>query len=188
MAGSDNESDDASVHSEATIAQQQQNIQPQIITTVSNNNAKNQWKQEDYTKAFPSSWSSVSFNPLKTKGGLELLSFDDLYYKLKTLEVDIKGYSTFSSSQSAGPSHSAFVSTTSASKKMSQYADKSNLIFIYLHSPSNTKNGVSQFYRKNRSGGDGLEMANANDISVRVTPSVEQKAEGRVDFDKKEIC
>ncbi|GJY85876.1 hypothetical protein Tco_0499902 [Tanacetum coccineum] len=56
---------------------------------------------------------------LKNKGGLELLSFDDLYYKLKTLEVDIKGYSTFSSSQSAGPSHSAFVSTTSASKKIS---------------------------------------------------------------------
>ncbi|GJX11424.1 putative ribonuclease H-like domain-containing protein [Tanacetum coccineum] len=40
MAGSNNDSDDASVHSEATIAQQQQNIQPQIITTVSNNNAK----------------------------------------------------------------------------------------------------------------------------------------------------
>ncbi|GKG19939.1 hypothetical protein Tco_0379740, partial [Tanacetum coccineum] len=37
---SDNESDDASVHSEATIAQQRQNIQPQIITTVLNNNAK----------------------------------------------------------------------------------------------------------------------------------------------------
>ncbi|GKA01682.1 hypothetical protein Tco_0674347 [Tanacetum coccineum] len=40
MAGSDNDSDDASAHSEATIPQQQQNIQPQIITTVSNNNAK----------------------------------------------------------------------------------------------------------------------------------------------------
>ncbi|GJS96617.1 hypothetical protein Tco_0803585 [Tanacetum coccineum] len=49
-----------------------------------------------------------SFN-LENQSGLELLSFDDLYYKLKTLEVDIKGYSTFSSSQSAGPSHSAFV-------------------------------------------------------------------------------
>ncbi|GJV56841.1 putative ribonuclease H-like domain-containing protein [Tanacetum coccineum] len=202
--GSDNESDDASVHSEATIAQQQQNIQPQIITTVSNNNAKfpylkkdeyevwamkmeywitnndmNIWKviqngnnlkrtgrdhdgrviilppttadehiavqreskarttllqsipddhdakilsqltqlkakpeDEDinlkFLRALPSSWSQVALT-LKTKGGLELLSFDDLYYKLKTLEVDIKGYSTFSSSQSAGPSHSAFV-------------------------------------------------------------------------------
>ncbi|GJY32349.1 putative ribonuclease H-like domain-containing protein [Tanacetum coccineum] len=47
MAGSDNESDDASVHSEATIAQQQQNIQPQIITTVSNNNAKFPYLKKD---------------------------------------------------------------------------------------------------------------------------------------------
>ncbi|GJU03113.1 hypothetical protein Tco_1113451 [Tanacetum coccineum] len=235
MAGSDNESDDASVYSEATIAQRQQNIQPQFITTVSNNNAKfpylkkdeyevwamkmeywitnndmNIWKRESkarttllqsipddhvadfhymddardiwnavkarfggnaeskkmrksvlkqeflefriseaerlhkgydrmhkilsqlnqlkakpkdedinlkFLRALPSSWSQVALT-LKTKGGLELLSFDDLYYKLKTLEVDIKGYSTFSLSQSAGPSHSAFVSTTSASKKM----------------------------------------------------------------------
>ncbi|GKC89989.1 hypothetical protein Tco_1150638, partial [Tanacetum coccineum] len=250
--GSDNDSDDASVHSEATIPQQQRNIQPQIITTVSNNNAKfpylkkdeyevwamkmeywitnndmNIWKviqngnslkrtgrdcdgrviilppttadehiavqreskarttllqsipddhvadfhymddardiwnavkarfggnaeskkmrksmlkqefsefriseaeglhkgydrmqkilsqlnqlkakpeDEDinlkFLRALPSSWSQVALT-LKTKGGLELLSFDDLYYKLKTLEVDIKGYSTFSSSQSA---------------------------------------------------------------------------------------
>ncbi|GKC35405.1 hypothetical protein Tco_1047789 [Tanacetum coccineum] len=45
--GSDNESDDASVHSEATIAQQQQNIQPQIITTVSNNNAKFPYLKKD---------------------------------------------------------------------------------------------------------------------------------------------
>ncbi|GKB08650.1 ribonuclease H-like domain-containing protein, partial [Tanacetum coccineum] len=60
-----------------------------------------------FLRALPSSWSQVALT-LKTKGGLELLSFDDLYYKLNTLDVDIKGYSTFSSSQSAGPSHSAF--------------------------------------------------------------------------------
>ncbi|GJX70771.1 hypothetical protein Tco_0307942 [Tanacetum coccineum] len=240
--GSDNESDDASVHSEEPLLQQTKNIQPQIITIASNNNANfpylkkdeyevwamkmeywitnndmNIWKviqndnnlkrngrdrdgrviilppktvvkniavqreskvrttllqsiPDDHVADFhymddardiwnavkarfggnaeskkmrksmlkqefsefriseaeglhkgPFSWSQVALT-LKTKGGLELLSFDDLYYKLKTLEVDIKGYSTFSSSQSAGPSHSAFVSTTSASKKMS-YAD-----------------------------------------------------------------
>ncbi|GKB01132.1 putative reverse transcriptase domain-containing protein, partial [Tanacetum coccineum] len=45
--GSDNESDDASVHSEATIPQQQRNIQPQIITTVSNNNAKFPYLKKD---------------------------------------------------------------------------------------------------------------------------------------------
>ncbi|GKA01648.1 hypothetical protein Tco_0674313 [Tanacetum coccineum] len=39
--------DNASVHSEATIAQQQQNIQPQIITTVSNNNAKFPYLKKD---------------------------------------------------------------------------------------------------------------------------------------------
>ncbi|GJR05376.1 putative ribonuclease H-like domain-containing protein [Tanacetum coccineum] len=286
--GSDNESDDASVHSEATIAQQQQNIQPQIITTVSNNNAKfpylkkdeyevwamkmeywitnndmNIWKviqngnslkrtgrdrdgrviilppttadehiavqreskarttllqsipddhvadfhymddardiwnavkarfggnaeskkmrksmlkqefsefriseseglhkgydrmqkilsqlnqlkakpdDEDinlkFLRGLPSSWSQVALT-LKTKGGLELLSFDDLYYKLKTLEIDIKGYSTHSSSQS--PSHSAFVSTTSTSKKMS-YAESPSFSSSTTYSaPSSSK-------------------------------------------------
>nr|GEX02298.1 hypothetical protein [Tanacetum cinerariifolium] len=61
-----------------------------------------------FLRAFPLSWSQVALT-LKTKGGLELLSFDDLYYKLKTLDVDVKGYTTFSSSQSTGPSHSAFI-------------------------------------------------------------------------------
>nr|GEW37110.1 putative ribonuclease H-like domain-containing protein [Tanacetum cinerariifolium] len=60
-----------------------------------------------FLRALPSSWSQVDL-ALKTKGGLELLSFDVLYYKLKTLEVDVKGYTTFSSSQSARQSHSAF--------------------------------------------------------------------------------
>ncbi|GJV89941.1 putative ribonuclease H-like domain-containing protein [Tanacetum coccineum] len=92
-----------------------------------------------FLRALPSSWSQVALT-LKTKGGLELLSFDDLYYKLKTLEVDIKGYSTFSSSQSAGPSHSAFVSTTSASKKMS-YADSPNYSSSTYNAPSNSKTG-----------------------------------------------
>nr|GEZ43584.1 hypothetical protein [Tanacetum cinerariifolium] len=44
MAGTDNESDDAS---QATNAQQQPNIQPQIITTVSNNNAKFSYLKKD---------------------------------------------------------------------------------------------------------------------------------------------
>nr|GEV38617.1 hypothetical protein [Tanacetum cinerariifolium] len=45
--GSDNESDEASVHNEATNTQQQPNIQPQIITTVSNNNAKFPYLKKD---------------------------------------------------------------------------------------------------------------------------------------------
>ncbi|GJT02685.1 hypothetical protein Tco_0823854 [Tanacetum coccineum] len=92
-----------------------------------------------FLRALPSSWSQIALT-LKTKGGLELLSFDDLYYKLKTLEVYIKGYSTFSLSQSAGPSHSTFVSTTSASKKMS-YADSPSYTSSTYTVPSNSKIG-----------------------------------------------
>nr|GEY37245.1 ribonuclease H-like domain-containing protein [Tanacetum cinerariifolium] len=93
-----------------------------------------------FLRALPSSWSQVALT-LKTKGSLEFISFDDLYYKLKTLEVDIKGYSTFPSSQSPGPSHSVFVSATSTSKKMS-YGDSPNYsLTTTYYVPSNSKTG-----------------------------------------------
>nr|GFA97827.1 ribonuclease H-like domain-containing protein [Tanacetum cinerariifolium] len=233
----DNDSDNASIHNEATNTQQQPNIQPQIITTVSNNNAKFPYLKKDeyevwamtmeywitnndinickreskarntllqsipddhvadfhymddariygmqlklefrirkeeglhkgydrmqkilsqlnqlkakpdaedinikFLRALPSSWSRVALT-LKIKGGIEFLSFDDLYYKLKTLEVDVKGYNAFSSSQSAGLSHSTFVSATSTSKKMS-YGESTNYSSTTTYSvPSNSKTG-----------------------------------------------
>nr|GEX97806.1 ribonuclease H-like domain-containing protein [Tanacetum cinerariifolium] len=93
-----------------------------------------------FLRALPSSWSQVALT-LKTKGGLEFLSFDDLYYKLKTLEVDVSGYSTFSPSQSTGPSHYAFVSATSTSKKM-PYGDSPNHSSTTTYSVlSNSKTG-----------------------------------------------
>nr|GEU99320.1 hypothetical protein [Tanacetum cinerariifolium] len=90
--------------------------------------------------ALPSSWSQVALT-LKTKCGLKLLSFDDLYYKLKTLKVDVKGYTTFFLSQSVGPSHSAFVSTTSASKKISYGDSLSYSSSTSYTAPSNSKTG-----------------------------------------------
>nr|GEV12393.1 putative ribonuclease H-like domain-containing protein [Tanacetum cinerariifolium] len=266
-----------SVYNEATNAQQQLNIQPQIITTVSNNNAKffylkkdeyevwamkmeywitnndmNIWKviqngnslkrtrrdhdgrvtilppttadehriyemqskleglhkrydrmqkilsqlnqlkakpeDEDinlkFLRALPSSWSQVALT-LKTKGGLELLSFDDLYYKLKILEVDVKEYTTFSSSQTVGPSHSAFVSTISASKKMSYGDSLSYSSSTTYTAPSNSKTG------SHRSGN--IEKLDLEEmdlkwqmamLSVRVH-KFEQKAGRKIDFDKK---
>nr|GEV82344.1 ribonuclease H-like domain-containing protein [Tanacetum cinerariifolium] len=93
-----------------------------------------------FLRALPSSWFQVALS-LKTKGGLEFLSFDDFYYKLKTLEMDIKGYSTFSPSQSAGPSHSAFVSAINTSKKM-PYRESPNYSSPTTYSvPSNSKTG-----------------------------------------------
>nr|GEV39338.1 ribonuclease H-like domain-containing protein [Tanacetum cinerariifolium] len=92
-----------------------------------------------FLRALPSSWSQVALT-LKTQGGLELISFDDLYYNLKTLEVDVKGYTTFSSSQ-FGPSHSAFVSATCASKKMSNGDSLSYSSSTTYYALSNSKTG-----------------------------------------------
>nr|GEV00584.1 hypothetical protein [Tanacetum cinerariifolium] len=126
-----------------------------------------------FLRALSSSWSQVALT-LKTKGGLELLCFDDLYYKLKTLEVDVKGYTTFSSSQSAGPSHSAFVSTTSASKKMS-YRDSPKQQLAYEDFEHIEKLDLKEMDLK-------WQMAM---LSVRVH-KFEQKAGRKIDFDKKE--
>nr|GEV17123.1 ribonuclease H-like domain-containing protein [Tanacetum cinerariifolium] len=140
-----------------------------------------------FLRALPSSWSQVALT-LKTKDGLEFLSFDDLYYKLKTLEVDVKGYNTFSSSQSLGPSHSAFVSATSTSKKMS-YRDSLNYsLTTTYYIPSNYKNG------SHRSDLEWIEKLDLEKmdlkwqmamLSVRVH-KFEQKARRKIDFDKKE--
>ncbi|GJT17800.1 putative ribonuclease H-like domain-containing protein [Tanacetum coccineum] len=65
-----------------------------------------------YDRAFAFSWSQVAIT-LKAKGGLDYLNFDDLYNKLKSLEIDIKGGSSYKSNHSATLSHLAFVSTTS---------------------------------------------------------------------------
>ncbi|GKA92015.1 hypothetical protein Tco_0813940 [Tanacetum coccineum] len=153
-------------------------------------------------------------NQLKAKPedeDINLKFLRGLLHQLKTLEVDIKGYSTFSLSQSAGPSHSAFVSTTSASKKMS-YADSPSYTSSTYTVPSNSKTG------SHRSGNviedvlqsfvadtepeqqlayedfDQIEKLDLEEmdlkwqmamLSVRVH-KFEQKAGRKIDFDKKE--
>nr|GFA06668.1 xylulose kinase-1 [Tanacetum cinerariifolium] len=197
-AGSNNDSDDASIHNEATNTQQQPNIQPQIITTVSNNNAKFPYLKKDEYKVWAmmmeywitnndmNIWKMIQngknmkrtgrdhdgrviiLHPTTTeehiavqresKARTTLLQSipddhaEDINLKFlralpsswsQTLEVDVKGYSTFSSSQSAGLSHSAFVSATSTSKKMS-YGDSLNYSSTTTYSvPSNSKTGES---------------------------------------------
>nr|GEY77710.1 ribonuclease H-like domain-containing protein [Tanacetum cinerariifolium] len=55
-----------------------------------------------FLRGLPPSWSGIDLI-LKTKGGLEYISFDDLYNKLKFLEIDIKRYlsSSFTLSNAA---------------------------------------------------------------------------------------
>nr|GEW39351.1 putative ribonuclease H-like domain-containing protein [Tanacetum cinerariifolium] len=164
-----------------------------------------------FLRALPLSWSQVALT-LKTKGGLEFLSFDDLYYKLKTLKVDVKGYSTFSSSQFAEPNHSAFVSTTSTSKKMS-YGDSPNYsstTTYYVPSNSNTRShrsgnvikDVLQSFVADTEPGQQLAYEDLKQIEkldmeemdlkwqmamlfIRVH-KFEQKAGRKIEFDKKE--
>ncbi|GKD40342.1 ribonuclease H-like domain-containing protein, partial [Tanacetum coccineum] len=71
-----------------------------------------------FLRALPPSWSQVAIT-LKTKGGLDFLSFDDLYNKLRTLEIDVKGGSSYDSRVPAAPSHSAFISAASTNSKWS---------------------------------------------------------------------
>ncbi|GJS68470.1 hypothetical protein Tco_0683035 [Tanacetum coccineum] len=58
-------------------------------------------------RSLPSAWSQVSLIIVRTKPGVDTLSFDDLYNNLRVFESDIKG-STASSSSS--PQNVAFVS------------------------------------------------------------------------------
>ncbi|GJR39233.1 hypothetical protein Tco_1214917 [Tanacetum coccineum] len=231
--GSENDSDDASVHSESTIPQQKRNIQPQIITTVSNNNAKfpylkkdkyevwaikmeywitnndmNIWKviqngnslkrtgrdcdrrviilppmtADEHVAVQRDIWNAVKarfggnaeskkmrksrlkqefseFRICDTKDAIEEGAAK--IYKLITgadtkevstagdarefalmgvtseFEIDIQRISTHSSSQS--PSHSAFVSTTSTSKKMSYTESPSFSSSTTYSAPSSSK-------------------------------------------------
>ncbi|GJS92558.1 hypothetical protein Tco_0799526 [Tanacetum coccineum] len=70
-----------------------------------------------FLRALPPSWSQVAIT-LKTKGGLDYLSFDDLYNKLRTLEIDVKGGSSYDSRGTSAPTHSAFISAASTNSKI----------------------------------------------------------------------
>nr|GEV45257.1 reverse transcriptase domain-containing protein [Tanacetum cinerariifolium] len=70
-----------------------------------------------FLRALPPSWSQVA--PLKTRGGLEYLSFDNLYNKLRSLEIDVKGRSSYGSrGTTVAPTHSTFIGAVSTNTKM----------------------------------------------------------------------
>nr|GEW06640.1 ribonuclease H-like domain-containing protein [Tanacetum cinerariifolium] len=49
-----------------------------------------------FLRALSPSWSQVALT-LKTRGGLEYISFNDLYNKLRSLKIDVKGGSSYGS-------------------------------------------------------------------------------------------
>nr|GFB30913.1 ribonuclease H-like domain-containing protein [Tanacetum cinerariifolium] len=64
-----------------------------------------------FLRGLRTSWTGIALI-LKTKGGLKYISFDDLYNKLKFLEIDTKGYSSSYSTLS----NAAFVNTAGSSQ------------------------------------------------------------------------
>ncbi|GJS50411.1 ribonuclease H-like domain-containing protein [Tanacetum coccineum] len=89
-----------------------------------------------FLRALPPSWSQVAIT-LKIKGGLDYLSFDDLYNKLMTLEIDVKGGSSYDSRGTSAPTHSAFISAASTNSKLS-YPDQFHLTTYTSTSSSHT--------------------------------------------------
>nr|GEZ27486.1 hypothetical protein [Tanacetum cinerariifolium] len=77
--------------------------------------------KHEILRGLPLSWSSIALI-LKTKGGLEYISFDDLYNKLKFLKIDTKGYSSSSSTLS----NAAFVSIAGSSQGNLSYQESRN--------------------------------------------------------------
>nr|GEW78637.1 ribonuclease H-like domain-containing protein [Tanacetum cinerariifolium] len=105
-----------------------------------------------FLKALPPSWSQVALT-LKTRGGIEYLSFDDLYNKLRSLEIDVKGGLSYGSrSTTVAPTYSAFIDAASTNTKM-MYSDKpsySSLIsYTLVPSGSIMKDILHYFVAKN---------------------------------------
>ncbi|GJS57800.1 ribonuclease H-like domain-containing protein [Tanacetum coccineum] len=65
---------------------------------------------QKFLRSLPSAWSQVSLI-MRTKPGVDSLSFDDLYNNLRVFESDIKG----STASSSSPQNVAFVSENSSS-------------------------------------------------------------------------
>nr|GEX72595.1 xylulose kinase-1 [Tanacetum cinerariifolium] len=87
-----------------------------------------------FLRALPPFWSQVALT-LKTRGGLEYLSFDDLYNKLRSLEIDVKGRSSYGSRSTAvAPTHSAFIGTASINTKM-VYSDQQSYSSLISYNP-----------------------------------------------------
>nr|GEY54402.1 ribonuclease H-like domain-containing protein [Tanacetum cinerariifolium] len=90
-----------------------------------------------FLRALPSSWSQVAL-ALKTRGGLESMSFDHLYNKLKSLELDVRIGHNYGV-QAAAPIYSAFVGASSSGSKP-RYSDQQSIVPIVSQTSSRSNN------------------------------------------------
>ncbi|GJT20712.1 putative ribonuclease H-like domain-containing protein [Tanacetum coccineum] len=72
---------------------------------------------QKFLRSLPSAWSQVSLI-MRTKPGVDSLSFDDLYNNLRVFESDVKG----STASSSSPQNVAFISkNTSSTNEIDEY-------------------------------------------------------------------
>nr|GEV20161.1 putative reverse transcriptase domain-containing protein [Tanacetum cinerariifolium] len=106
-----------------------------------------------FLRVLPPSWSHVALT-LKTRGGLEYLSFDDLYNKLRSLEIDVKGGLSYGSrSTTVAPTHSVFVGAASTNTKMvysDQPSHSSSITYTSAHSGSIMEDVLHLFVAENK--------------------------------------
>ncbi|GKA66166.1 ribonuclease H-like domain-containing protein [Tanacetum coccineum] len=79
---------------------------------------------QKFLRSLPASWSQVSLI-MRTKPGVDTLSFDDLYNNLRVFESDVKG----STASSSSTQNVAFVSSESTSRS-SSYTDELKYSFF----------------------------------------------------------
>nr|GFC82825.1 hypothetical protein [Tanacetum cinerariifolium] len=91
-----------------------------------------------FLRALPSSWSQVAL-ALKTRGGLESMSFDDLYNKLRSLELDVRIGHNYGVKAAAAPIYSAFVGASSSSSKPG-YSDQQSIVPIVSQTSGRSDN------------------------------------------------
>nr|GEZ84332.1 ribonuclease H-like domain-containing protein [Tanacetum cinerariifolium] len=105
-----------------------------------------------FLRALPLSWSQVALT-LKTRGGLEYLSFDDLYNKLRSLEIDVKGGSSYGSrGTTVAPTHFSFIGAASTNTMMvysDQPSHSSSITYTSAHSGSIMEDVLRSFVAKN---------------------------------------
>ncbi|GJV39728.1 hypothetical protein Tco_1418168 [Tanacetum coccineum] len=136
---------------------------------------------QKFLRSLPASWSQVSLI-MRTKPGVDTLSFDDLYNNLRVFESDVKGSTTSSSSTQ----NVAFVSSESTSSTN----DVSTTYGVYTSSGHNSQREGSSSYTDELIR-DGLEMASGYDFheNEEVLQKDREKAVGTLleSADQKEI-
>nr|GFC21682.1 ribonuclease H-like domain-containing protein [Tanacetum cinerariifolium] len=105
-----------------------------------------------FLRALPPSWSQVALT-LKTRDGLEYLSFIDLYNKLRSLEIDVKGGSSYGSrGTTVSPTHYDFIGAASTNTKMVYYDQPSHsslITYTSAHSGSIMEDVLHSFVAEN---------------------------------------